>query len=219
MRILLTALLLATTACSAMAAEKMVTAPAPTADESPKTNLQKAVFAGGCFWGVEGVFERLKGVQSVRSGYAGGTKATATYDKVGYGNTGHAEAVEITYDPQKISYGTLMRVLFSVAHDPTQLNRQGPDTGPQYRSAIFPQSAEQLSLAKAYIAQLNTAKTWGEPLATTLETGKPFFTAESYHQNYLRAHPNQPYIMFNDLPKVEALKSRFPNLWSEKPAA
>jgi len=219
MRIIAAALLLSTTACSAMAAEKMVTAPAPTADEAPKTTLQTAVFAGGCFWGVEGVFERLKGVQSVRSGYAGGSKATASYDKIGYGTTGHAEAVEITYDPKKISYGTLMQVLFSVAHDPTQLNRQGPDTGPQYRSTIFPQTPEQTTLAKAYISQLNTAKTWGKPLVTTLESSKPFYKAEDYHQNYLRAHPNQPYIMFNDLPKVEALKTRFPALWSEKPAA
>jgi len=180
--------------------------------------LQTAVFAGGCFWGVEGVFERIKGVQSVRSGYAGGTKLTAVYDVVGTGITGHAEAVEIKFDPAKVSYGTLLRVLFSVAHDPTQLDRQGPDRGSQYRSAIFPQNAEQANLAKAYVAQLAAAKTWPAKIVTTLETGKPFYPAEGYHQNYLRLNPSQPYIVYNDLPKVAALKERFPALWSDKPA-
>jgi peptide-methionine (S)-S-oxide reductase len=215
------AALLGTAACSgAIAAERMVTAPAPVADAPLKAGpLQTAVFAGGCFWGVEGVFERIKGVQSVRSGYAGGAKATAIYDVVGTGITGHAEAVEIRYDPAKVSYGTLLRVLFSVAHDPTQLDRQGPDRGSQYRSTIFPQSAEQASLAKAYVAQLAAAKTWPGKIVTTLETGKPFYPAEGYHQNYLRLNPSQPYIVYNDLPKVAALKERFPALWSDKPAA
>ena len=215
------AALLGTAACSgAIAAERMVTAPAPVADAPLKPgSLQTAVFAGGCFWGVEGVFERIKGVQSVRSGYAGGARATALYDVVGTGITGHAEAVEIRYDPAKVSYGTLLRVLFSVAHDPTQLDRQGPDRGSQYRSAIFPQNAEQASLAKAYVAQLAAAKTWPGKIVTTLETGKPFYPAEGYHQNYLRLNPGQPYIVYNDLPKVAALKERFPALWSDKPAA
>jgi peptide-methionine (S)-S-oxide reductase len=221
LRSLVIAVLLGTAACSgAIAAERMVTAPAPAADAPLKAGpLQTAVFAGGCFWGVEGVFERIKGVTSVRSGYAGGTKATALYEIVGTGITGHAEAVEIRYDPARVSYGTLLRVLFSVAHDPTQLNRQGPDSGSQYRSAIFPQNAEQTALARAYTAQLATAKTWPGKIVTTLEPGKPFYPAETYHQNYLRANPSQPYIVYNDLPKVAGLKERFPALWSDKPAA
>ena len=221
LRSLVIAALLGTAACSgAIAAERMVTAPAPAADAPLKAGpLQTAVFAGGCFWGVEGVFERIKGVTAVRSGYAGGAKATAMYDVVGTGITGHAEAVEITYDPAKVSYGTLLRVLFSVAHDPTQLDRQGPDRGNQYRSAIFPQNAEQANLAKVYVAQLSAAKTWPGKIVTTLETGKPFYPAEGYHQNYLRLNPSQPYIVYNDLPKVAALKERFPILWSDRPAA
>ena len=218
-RTLMTALLLGTSACST-AAERMVTAPAAAADAPLKAGpLQTAVFAGGCFWGVEGVFERINGVKSVRSGYAGGAKATALYQVVGTGITDHAEAVEIRYDPAKVSYGTLLRVLFSVAHDPTQLNRQGPDSGSQYRSAIFPQTTEQAMLARAYIAQLAAARTWPAKIVTTLEAGKPFYVAESYHQNYLRANPTQPYIAINDIPKVEALKGRFPQLWSNVPAA
>lgn len=212
--------LLATAACSgAIAAERMVTAPAPIQDAPLAAGpLQKAVFAGGCFWGVEGVFERIKGVRSVRSGYAGGAKTTAVYEVVGSGMTGHAEAVEIIFDPARVSFGTLLRVLFSVAHDPTQLNRQGPDSGTQYRSAIFPQTPEQAALARAYVAQLAKAGTWPGKIVTTLETDKPFYPAEGYHQNYLRANLQQPYIVFNDLPKVAALKERFPALWSEKPA-
>ena len=198
----------------------MVTAPAPSADAPLNAGpLQTAVFAGGCFWGVEGVFERIKGVQSVRSGYAGGARTTANYTIVGSGMTGHAEAVEIKYDPAKVSFGTLLRVLFSVVHDPTQLNRQGPDSGSQYRSAIFPQTPEQTTLTRAYVAQLVAAKSWPAKIVTTLETGKPFYVAETYHQNYLRANPGQPYIAINDLPKVEALKARFPQLWSDTPAA
>ncbi|MFZ4690793.1 MAG: peptide-methionine (S)-S-oxide reductase MsrA, partial [Polymorphobacter sp.] len=195
LRSLVIAALLGTAACSgAIAAERMVTAPVPAADAPLAAGpLQTAVFAGGCFWGVEGVFERIKGVQSVRSGYAGGAKATAVYDVVGSGLTGHAEAVEIRYDPAKVSYGTLLRILFSVAHDPTQLNRQGPDSGSQYRSAIFPQTPEQAALAKAYVAQLTAAKTWPAKIVTTLETGKPFYPAEGYHQNYLRLNQSQPY--------------------------
>jgi peptide-methionine (S)-S-oxide reductase len=217
-RTLLTAVLLATAACST-ASERMVSAPAPTADAPLKAGpLQTAVFAGGCFWGVEGVFERVKGVQSVRSGYAGGGKATAAYEVVGSGLTGHAEAVEIKYDPAKVSYGTLLRIFFSVAHDPTQLNRQGPDSGSQYRSAIFPQTPEQARLARAYVSQLTAAKTWPGKIVTTLEPGKPFYPAENYHQNYLRLNPSQPYIVINDLPKVAGLKQRFPQVWSDKAA-
>ena len=218
LRCVIAAALVGTAACST-AAERMVTAPAATADATLKPGpLQTAVFAGGCFWGVEGVFERIKGVASVRSGYAGGGKTTAVYQIVGSGLTGHAEAVEIRYDPAKVSYGTLLRILFSVAHDPTQLNRQGPDSGSQYRSAIFPQTPEQAALAKAYIAQLAAAKTWPGKIVTTLESGKPFYPAEGYHQNYLRMNPDQPYIVQNDLPKVAALKVRFPQLWSDKVA-
>ncbi|WP_353198756.1 peptide-methionine (S)-S-oxide reductase MsrA [Sandarakinorhabdus sp.] len=210
------ALALATPAC---AAERMVLAPAPAAD-APLVGgaLQKAVFAGGCFWGIEGVFERVKGVKSVVSGYAGGAKSTAVYEIIGTGMTGHAEAVEVTWDPAIVSYGTLLRVFFSVAHDPTQLNFQGPDSGTQYRTAIFARSAEQDRIAKAYVGQLAKAGTWKPKIVTTFEGAKPFYPAEDYHQNYLRAHPTQPYIAINDIPKVEALKKLFPALWSEKPA-
>lgn len=219
MRHILTALLVGLTGCAnASAAERMVQAPAPAMDENAKTAIQTAVLAGGCFWGVEGVFERVKGVVSVRSGYAGGSKSTAKYSLIGTGMTGHAEAVEIRYDPKKTSYATLLRVFYSVAHNPTQLNRQGPDTGSQYRSAVFPQTPEQERIARAYTAQLVQSKTW-DKIVTTFEPGKPFFVAEDYHQNYLRANPTQPYIAINDIPKVEGLKSLFPALWSDKPAA
>jgi peptide-methionine (S)-S-oxide reductase len=204
----------------ALSAERMVLAPAPVVDAplSPG-GLQKAVFAGGCFWGVEAVFERVKGVKSAVSGYAGGARMTASYEIVGSGMTGHAEAVEVTFDPAQVSYGTLLRVFFSVAHDPTQLNRQGPDQGTQYRSALFPRGAEQDRIARAYVAQLRAAGTWKPQIVTTFEGAKPFFPAEDYHQNYLRAHPTQPYIVYNDIPKVEGFKRLFAGLWSEKPAA
>ena len=211
------ALALGTPAC---AVERMVLAPAPAVDAPLAAGaLQKAVFAGGCFWGVEGVFERIKGVKSVVSGYAGGAKATAVYEIIGTGMTGHAESVEVTWDPAVVSYGTLLRVFFSVAHDPTQLNFQGPDQGTQYRTAIFARSAEQDRIAKAYVAQLAKAGTWKPKIVTTFEGAKPFYPAEDYHQNYLRAHPTQPYIAINDIPKVEGLKKLFPALWSERPAA
>ncbi len=221
LRILAVAALLGTGACSmALAAEPMVTAPVAVADAPLKAGpVQTAVFAGGCFWGVEGVFERVKGVQSVRSGYTGGARATAQYEVVGSGLTGHAESVEITYDPARVTYGTLLRVFFSVAHNPTELNRQGPDTGSQYRSAIFPQTAAQAELARAYIAQLTAAKVWPAKIVTTIEPGKTFYPAEAYHQNFLRLNPDYPYIVINDLPKVAGLKERFPALWSDKPAA
>ena len=220
-RNIVVAALLGTAACSAaIGAEPMVTAPIATADAPLKAGpLQTAVLAGGCFWGVEGVFERVRGVQSVVSGYAGGARQTAAYAAVGSGLTNHAEAVEIRYDPAKVSYGTLLRIFFSVAHNPTELNRQGPDTGSQYRSAIFPQNAGQAQMARAYIAQLAAAKTWPGKIVTTLESGKTFYPAESYHQNYLRANPSQPYIVINDLPKVAGIKRLFPAMWSSKPAA
>jgi peptide-methionine (S)-S-oxide reductase len=159
----------------------------------------------------------VQGVVSAVSGYAGGAADTAKYEMVGSGSTGHAEAVKVVYDPKKISYGKLLQIYFSVAHNPTELNRQGPDTGTQYRSTIFPANAEQARVAQAYIAQLNTANTFGRKLATTVEPLKTFYPAEAYHQDYLTLHPNQPYIAYNDLPKVEDLKRSFPALYSEKP--
>jgi len=207
-------------AAPAGAAERMVLAPPPAVDAPlAKGPLQKAVFAGGCFWGVEAVFERVKGVKSAVSGYAGGSRATASYEITGTGMTGHAEAVEVTYDPAVVSYGTLLRIFFSVAHDPTQLNRQGPDRGPQYRSALFTRGPEQERIARAYVAQLERAGTWKPRIVTTFEGAKPFYPGEDYHQNYLRAHPTQPYIVWNDIPKVEGFKRLFPALWSERPAA
>jgi peptide-methionine (S)-S-oxide reductase len=205
---------------NALAAEKMVSAPAPATDAPLKAGpLQTAVLAGGCFWGVEGVFERIKGVQSVTSGYAGGNKLTAVYEIVGSGLTGHAEAVLIKYDPAKVSYGTLLRIFFSVAHNPTELNRQGPDRGSQYRSTIFPQDAVQAAMARAYIGELTAAKVWPARIVTTIEPGKPFYAAETYHQNFLRQNLDFPYIVINDLPKVAGLKEFFPQLWSVNPAA
>ncbi|MEX8518945.1 MAG: peptide-methionine (S)-S-oxide reductase MsrA [Leptothrix sp. (in: b-proteobacteria)] len=176
-----------------------------------------AVFAGGCFWGVQGVFQHVKGVTRAVSGYAGGEARTARYDAVGSGSTGHAEAVRISFDPQQISYGQLLQIYFSVAHDPTELNRQGPDTGTQYRSTVFAQNAEQARVARAYIAQLDQARSFSQRIATTVELQKPFFEAEVYHQDYLTLHPNQPYIVINDLPKVENLKRVFPNQYRAAP--
>jgi peptide-methionine (S)-S-oxide reductase len=169
-----------------------------------------AVFAGGCFWGVDAVFKHLKGVKNVVSGYSGGSAGTAKYMLVGMGTTGHAEAVKVTYDPSQIAYTDLMKVFFSVAHDPTELNRQGPDVGPQYRSAIFYADAQQKDLAQRYISQLNAAKTFRKPIVTEVAALDKFYPAEDYHQNYLALHPNQPYIVYNDLPKLEALKKQFP---------
>ena len=188
--------------------------PEPARD-SPRAavrDLQTAVLAGGCFWGVEAVFEGLEGVGDVVSGYAGGQEKTAQYEMVGTGRTGHAEAVKITYDASKITYGQLLKVYFSVAHDPTELNRQGPDEGPQYRSAIFTANDEQKQVAEAYIAQLNAAKVFKNKIATTVSPLQGFFMAEPYHQNFLRLHPTYPYIVYNDLPKLEALKKDWPEL-------
>ena len=189
-------------------AERAVQIPAALNDVPRTPGLQTAVFAGGCFWGMEAVFEGVKGVQSVTSGYAGGTAETAQYDIVSTETTGHAEAVRIVYDPAKISYATLLRVYFSVAHNPTELNRQGPDSGPSYRSAIFPQNAAQKQVAAAYIAQLQKAHVFDQPIVTRIETGK-FFPAESYHQDFFRLNPYHPYIVRFDKPKVAAFKTAF----------
>lgn len=189
-------------------AERAVQIPAALKDVPRTPGLQTAVFAGGCFWGMEAVFEGVKGVQSVTSGYAGGTAQTAQYDIVSTETTGHAEAVRIVYDPAKVSYATLLRVYFSVAHNPTELNRQGPDSGPSYRSAIFPQNAQQKIVAAAYIAQLQKTGAFGRPIVTKLESGN-FYPAESYHQDFFRQNPFHPYIVRFDKPKVAAFKAAF----------
>jgi len=199
------------------AAEDAVIIPAPAVDAKAADGVQTAVIAGGCFWGVQGVFQHTAGVLNAVSGYAGGSKATANYTLVSTGTTGHAEAVEIKYDPKQISYGKILQIFFSVAHDPTQLNRQGPDHGTQYRSAIFTTSDEQKKVADAYIAQLNAAKVFGKPIVTKVGALDGFFAAEAYHQDYLTLHPNQPYIAYNDLPKVENLKKLFAQDYLEKP--
>jgi len=192
--------------------------PAPAADEAAGATTRTAVFAGGCFWGVQGVFQHVNGVTRAVSGYAGGDKATAEYEKVGSGRTGHAESVRVTYDPGKVSFGKLIQIYFSVAHDPTELNRQGPDVGPQYRSTVFAMDDEQARLAQAYIAQLDGTKVFGKKIVTTIERGKPFYAAEDYHQDYLTLHPTQPYIVINDLPKVANLKRMFPDAYRAVPA-
>jgi peptide-methionine (S)-S-oxide reductase len=192
--------------------------PSPVVDSPLATasSRQTAVIAGGCFWGIQAVFQHVKGVVTATSGYAGGSAKTAEYETVSTGETGHAESVQITYDPSKITYGELLRVFFSVAHDPTQLNRQGPDSGTQYRSAIFYTNDEQKKIAEAYIAQLDKAKTFPRPIVTQVTPLKGFYTAESYHQNYASEHPDNPYIMFNDAPKVANLKQQFPDLYTGK---
>jgi len=204
-------------AAPSRAAEEAVVIPPPVADVSPSDGLQTAVVAGGCFWGVQGVFQHTSGVASAVSGYAGGSKMTASYEQVSTGSTGHAESVQIKYDPKKISYGKILQIFFSVVHDPTQLNRQGPDSGTQYRSAIFTTSDEQKRVADAYIAQLNAAKVYSRPIVTKVGALDGFFPAEAYHQDYLTLHPNQPYIAYNDLPKVENLKKIFAENYIEKP--
>ena len=185
--------------------------PAPKVDAPEQGKKQTAVVAGGCFWGVEAVFERLNGVSDVTSGYAGGEKSTAHYQLVGTGRTGHAESVRITYDPSKISYGKLLQVFFSIAHDPTQLNRQGPDEGPQYRSAIFYHSEEQKQTAEAYIRQLGDAKAFSRPIVTEVKPLAGFYPAEDYHQDYIAHNPGDPYVVYNDLPKLKELKRRYPD--------
>lgn len=181
-----------------------------------KDNLQTAVFSGGCFWGVEAVFEHVKGVKDVTSGYSGGAKETADYETVSEGASGHAESVKVVFDPAQVSYAQLLKVFFAVAHDPTELNRQGPDTGTQYRSAIFYAGDEQKKIAADYIAELTKAKAFPRPIVTEIALLKSFYAAEDYHQNYLARHPNQPYIVVNDQPKVENLSKQFPDLFVTK---
>ena len=209
--------LLATTACTAKASAPMVL-PAPAVD-APRASApiqQKAVFAGGCFWGVQAVFQHVKGVLNATSGYSGGSVKNPGYELVSSGETGHAESVEVLYDPSQVTYGELLRVFFSVAHDPTELNRQGPDEGTQYRSAIFYTNDEQKKIADSYIAQVDQAKVFSHRIVTQVAPLKAFYPAESYHQNYATLHPNNPYIVYNDAPKVEHLKQQFPNLYTEK---
>jgi peptide-methionine (S)-S-oxide reductase len=200
-----------------LAAEDAVIIPAPAMDVKAADGVQTVVIAGGCFWGVQGVFQHTAGVVNAVSGYAGGNKNTADYSMVSTGTTGHAESVEVKYDPKKISYGKILQIFFSVAHDPTLLNRQGPDSGTQYRSAIFTTNDEQKKVTDAYIAQLNAAKVYKKPIVTAVGPLAGFFPAEAYHQDYLTLHPNQPYIAYNDIPKVENLKKIFAENYIEKP--
>jgi len=201
-----------------VAAEGAHTIPAPAIDVPPaQATSAVAVLAGGCFWGVQGVFQHTKGVTSALSGYAGGDKRAANYELVSGGNTGHAESVQVTYDPRQISYGRLLQIFFSVIHDPTQLNRQGPDTGTQYRSAIFPLNDEQAQIAKAYIAQLDQAHAFKKAIVTRIESGRTFYPAEDYHQDYLTHNPRNPYIAINDLPKIEDLKRIVPDVYRATP--
>lgn len=192
------------------AAQKMF--PDPAVDVPASGGEQTAVFAGGCFWGIEGVYEKVKGVKSAVAGYSGGEKATAHYELVSNGDTGHAESVQVTFDPNQVTYGQLLKIFFSVAHDPTQKNRQGPDTGTQYRSAIFYSNDEQKKVAEAYIKQLDEAKLYSHAIVTQVVPLKAFYAAEAHHQHYMENNPFQPYIVYNDLPKVNALKKNFPEL-------
>ena len=203
---------LAAGACSAAAFPE----PAQDAAKAGAKGQATAVFAGGCFWGVEAVFKHVKGVTRATSGYSGGAAKTANYEMVGSGSTGHAEAVEVVYDPSQITYGQLLRVFFSVAHDPTQLNRQGPDVGTQYRSAIFFASPEQQRVAQAYVEQLQAAKTFSKPIVTQVAALQAFYPAEAYHQDYLARHPESMYIVINDLPKLAQLRVQFPDLYTAR---
>lgn len=188
--------------------------PPPTVDETNRTaTTEVAVLAGGCFWGMQGVFQHVAGVTSAVSGYAGGSAATAHYDEVETGDTGHAESVRIAFDPRRISYGRILQIYFSVAHDPTELDYQGPDRGTQYRSTIFPTTQEQANVAKAYITQLDRAHAFPAPIVTTIEPGRAFYPAEDYHQNFLARNPTNPYIVYNDLPKIRELQRLFPGLY------
>ncbi len=206
---------------NASSAEPAVKLPLPVQDEkaliATGAHTETAVFAGGCFWGMQGVFEHVRGVKQVASGYTGGAAGTAQYETVSEGKSGHAESVQITYDPTQITYGRLLQIFFSVAHNPTELNYQGPDHGTQYRSAVFPVNAEQRDVAQAYIAQLGTAHVFGGPVVTRAEDFKGFYPAESYHQNFLALHPDYPYIAINDMPKVSDLKRMFPDLYRNDP--
>ena len=207
--------LIAYTALRHNVASAATTLPDPTVDESlaPQKGQATLVVAGGCFWGVQAVFQHVKGVTSATSGYSGGTAKNPDYEQVSSGETGHAESVEIIYDPSQITLGQLLKVFFSVAHDPTELNRQGPDSGTQYRSAIFFTSPDQQRIARAYVQQLDQAKVFSQPIVTQITTFKAFYRAEDYHQNYATLHPDNPYIATFDLPKVEHLQQQFPNLY------
>jgi peptide-methionine (S)-S-oxide reductase len=212
---LLGAAWLATHALSAEAAHRI---PPPALDEpAGSATREVAVVAGGCFWGVQGVFQHVKGVSEAVSGYDGGAAATAHYEMTSRGDTGHAESVQIAFDPRVISYGRILQIFFSVAHDPTELDRQGPDTGTQYRSAIFPQDAEQARVAKAYIAQLDAAHAFDRAIVTSIEPGHTFYRAEDYHQDFLARNPSYPYIVFNDLPKIEDLQRLYPDRYRADP--
>lgn len=197
--------------------EDAVVIPPPTLDEVTQAHSETAVFAGGCFWGVQGVFQHVKGVQKAVSGYAGGAANTAEYERVSEGDTGHAESVQVTFDPAQVSYGSLLQIYFSVAHNPTELNRQGPDSGTQYRSALFPVNADQQKVAQAYITQLDAAHAFNKPIVTKLESYNGFYPAEDYHQDFLTEHPSYPYIVINDMPKVASLKQVFAQRYQEKP--
>ena len=201
-----------------VSAQEGLALPKPAVDAAPTQAASEViVFAGGCFWGVQGVFQHVKGVTNAVSGYAGGSKATAHYELTNDGSTGHAESVEVTYDPKQVTYGQLLQVYFSIAHDPTQLNRQGPDWGTQYRSTIFPRSAEQAEVARAYIAQLDQARAFKKKIVTTIEMGREFYPAEKYHQDFLVRNPTYPYIVYNDLPKIANLKKLLPDLYRNTP--
>ena len=202
----------------AQAAEAAFVIPAPTLDEQGAKGQETAILAGGCFWGVQGVFQHVNGVSNAVSGYSGGKAETASYETVSSGRTGHAESVQITYDPKEVSYGQLLQIYFSVAHDPTELNRQGPDSGTQYRSAIFPTTAEQKKIAAAYIAQLDKTGIYGSKIETKIEGGASFFPAEAYHQDFLVQNPTYPYIVINDQPKIDNLKQVFPQQYRNTPA-
>ncbi len=207
------ALAVGVTSFAACARSEAVALPDPKLDAPAAKGDQVAVFAGGCFWGIEAVFEHVRGVRSATSGYAGGNAFTAHYDEVGTGRTGHAESVKVVYDPAQVSYGQLLKVFFSVGHDPTQLDRQGPDVGSQYRSAIFYRDQAQKAAADAYIAQLDAAKAFPRPIVTKVVPLKGFYVAEAYHQDYARLHPRDAYIVYNDAPKVANLKALFPALY------
>jgi peptide-methionine (S)-S-oxide reductase len=219
----LVAVALAAFGLSCGASAEAVNKAIPTAElDTPAaeaTGPQVAVLAGGCFWGLQGMFEHVQGVIRVVAGYSGGEKATAHYEMVGTERTGHAESVEITFDPKQVSYGQLLRLFFSVAHDPTELDRQGPDRGPSYRSEIFFGSRTQERIARAYVEQLTKAKVFASPIVTRIEPLKAFYPAEDYHQDYLIHNPHQPYIVYNDLPKIDALKRVYPQLFRPTPAA
>jgi peptide-methionine (S)-S-oxide reductase len=213
--VLLAGVLVVAQGCDVARSESVLPRPAQDIAASSAAT-QTAVFAGGCFWGVEAVFRHTKGVKSAVSGYAGGPAAAATYEAVSSGHTGHAESVQVTYDPAQVSYGTLLQIFFAVAHDPTELNRQGPDVGTQYRSAIFSVDEEQGRVARAYIAQLDAGKAYPRPIVTQVTPLAKFYPAEAYHQDYLARHPDQPYIVYNDLPKLASLQRQYPSWYVGK---